>query len=97
MAGNVSDSARRQAARDLGIKGVPATSANIAEQAAVGAYNDDTDIAPAGGAASADLGVGGPHSDMADQVQKRMDAARRNGPPAWMLQQQQNLSKRLSK
>lgn len=96
MAGNVSDSARRQAARDLGIKGVPATSANIAEQAAVGAYNDDTDIAPASRAAR-DLGVGGPHSDMADQVQKRLDAARRNGPPAWMLQRQQNLSKKLSK
>lgn len=46
---------KRRATKELGMKGMKPTSVDIAEQAAVGAYNDDTSR-PAGRAAD-DLGA----------------------------------------
>jgi len=73
-----------QAAHDLAEQGVPVTDVNIAEQAAVQGYEDKPATPP--GAAAQDLGVGGPHSDIAAEVQKRIDARRREGPSPEMVQ-----------
>jgi len=73
----------RKASRDLGAQGVMATRENIAEKAAVDGYNDAEDEPQ--GAASRDLGVGGPTSEIAKRKQAEADAKRNQGPPEELL------------